>query len=325
MTNQIKRFIYSLRSKYFAFRVIVIYTLVAFVYITGSGILFDIILDTKDDVIVYDRFRAAIFLFGSTVLLYRILYRHDQSTKKYENELKNAKKNAEESDKLKSYFLSNLSHEIRTPLNSIYGFSDLIAEEGFDSVEKSFFVENMKKNIDRLLNVTENVLCASEIQVGALSIKKDIVSVNEVLIRECDLLREKILKFDKDIIVQFFVSDEINVRTDKGIFIKVVKCLTDNALEYTEKGRIDIIASINNNMLEVHVKDTGIGIPQEKHSKIFDAFVQVDNSATRRFEGLGLGLYLAASIVNLMGGYTTLNSEPSVGSDFAFCLPIDID
>lgn len=318
------RFINSLRSKYFAFRVIAIYILVAFLYISGSGILFDIILDTKDDVIVYDRFRAAIFLLGSTMLLYRILYKHEKSTQKYENELMDAKKKAEESDKLKSFFLSNLSHEIRTPLNSIYGFSDLIIEDGFDTDEKRKFVDNIKSNIDRLLNVTENVLCASELQVGSLSINKDCFYVNDILLKECDLLKDRIIKINKDISVQCFASAELRVCTDKRIFVKVLKCLTDNALEYTENGQIEISALVNKeSILEVHIKDSGIGISKDKQDKIFEAFVQVENSATRRFEGLGLGLYLAASIVNLMGGYIILSSEPNVGSDFAFCLPID--
>lgn len=242
---------------------------------------------------------------------------------KSDEEIKQALEKAEESDRLKSAFLANMSHEIRTPLNSIIGFSELLADEDFDVDQKENFLHHIVENGNQLLNIINDILDISKIESGEISIRKTELSVKRLLdeVRTLHILKveNKLLhlKFDYPENIH-----QITILADKERLHQVFNNLIGNALKFTSKGYIEVGYTLQNDMLEFYVKDTGIGIHPQYHSKIFNRFSQADASTTRKFGGNGLGLAITKNLVQLMGGKIWFESEPGKGSTFFFTVPM---
>ena len=243
--------------------------------------------------------------------------------KKMETELLVSKEKAEESDRLKSAFLDNMSHEIRTPLNSIIGFSDLLLDPDFGQDQRDEFIRMIGASGNNLLNIINDIIDLSKIESGQISFKISRLSIQKLI---GDIQKEYSyravekgieLRLDpstsnlKDI---YFESDELRL---KQILINFV----GNAIKFTEKGYIEIGFRIEENRIEFYVKDTGIGIPEEYHEKIFERFRQVDSSYTRKYGGNGLGLAISKSLAELLGGEIWMESEVGKGSTFFFTIP----
>jgi len=243
--------------------------------------------------------------------------------KKMETELLVSKEKAEESDRLKSAFLANMSHEIRTPLNSIIGFSDLLLDPDFGQDQRDEFIRMIGASGNNLLNIINDIIDLSKIESGQISFKISRLSIQKLI---GDIQKEYSyravekgieLRLDpstsnlKDI---YFESDELRL---KQILINFV----GNAIKFTEKGYIEIGFRIEENRIEFYVKDTGIGIPEEYHEKIFERFRQVDSSYTRKYGGNGLGLAISKSLAELLGGEIWMESEVGKGSTFFFTIP----
>jgi len=242
--------------------------------------------------------------------------------KKMETELLVSKEKAEESDRLKSAFLANMSHEIRTPLNSIIGFSDLLLDPDFGQDQRDEFIRMIGASGNNLLNIINDIIDLSKIESGQISFKISRLSIQKLI---GDIQKEYSyravekgieLRLDpstsnlKDI---YFESDELRL---KQILINFV----GNAIKFTEKGYIEIGFRIEENRIEFYVKDTGIGIPEEYHEKIFERFRQVDSSYTRKYGGNGLGLAISKSLAELLGGEIWMESEVGKGSTFFFTI-----
>jgi signal transduction histidine kinase len=239
-----------------------------------------------------------------------------------ETELLVSKEKAEESDRLKSAFLANMSHEIRTPLNSIIGFSDLLLDPDFGQDQRDEFIRMIGASGNNLLNIINDIIDLSKIESGQISFKISRLSIQKLI---GDIQKEYSyravekgieLRLDpstsnlKDI---YFESDELRL---KQILINFV----GNAIKFTEKGYIEIGFRIEENRIEFYVKDTGIGIPEEYHEKIFERFRQVDSSYTRKYGGNGLGLAISKSLAELLGGEIWMESEVGKGSTFFFTI-----
>lgn len=267
-------------------------------------------------------FAVSIVVFSAVFMYYRIR-QYSNKVNLYEEQLIAAKKNAEEGDKLKSFFLSNLSHEIRTPLNNILGYSDLLLEGDYGVEEKEKYYNILENNVDRLVTVTENVIFASEVQLGSINVKKEKFLLNELLEEVCNYLKEKIKTSGKDVELYYTTILDLELNTDRKLVEKIIKPLVRNALNFTEKGRVDILVELKeNNFVEIQVIDTGMGIAKNKQDDIFKAFKQVDNSRTRKNDGLGLGLHVVLSLLNILGGQIFLDSDLGKGSVFTVLLPL---
>ena len=242
--------------------------------------------------------------------------------KKRTEELYEAKVKAEESDLLKSAFLANMSHEIRTPMNGIIGFTTLLKEADLTNEEMIHYIDIINKSGERLLNTINDIIDISKIDAHQMQISNEVISVNETLFDlynffkiQCDENKVN-LKLDLDI-----NSQETKIQTDKNKFNSILTNLIKNAVKYTEKGEITISFKKEKDHYLFFVKDTGIGIPKERFSAIFERFVQADIEDKNAFQGSGLGLSIAKAYVEMLEGKIWVESEVGVGTTFYFTLP----
>ena len=242
--------------------------------------------------------------------------------KKVEQELNTALIKAKESDRLKSAFLANMSHEIRTPLNSIIGFSDLLFDPEFNEEEKKSFAENISLSGNGLLAIISDIMDLSKIETGQVQINKSRFIINQ-LIR--DIQREYSFKASqKGIELRIDPSnpkEEILIKSDENKLRQVLINFVSNALKFTENGFIEMGISDRGDYVYVQVKDTGIGIPEEYHDKIFERFRQVESAESRKYGGNGLGLAISKSLVEMLGGEMGMKSVYGRGSTFYFTIP----
>lgn len=231
-------------------------------------------------------------------------------------ELRIAKEEAEKSDQLKSSFLANMSHEIRTPLNAILGFSDLLCiTENVD--ERRSYIEVIKSNGDLLLQLINDILDLSKIEVNSLEYIYSDTDVNALLEELTYSCRYKVANRPELEIVFEPGLAECIVYTERNRLLQVLSNLMTNAIKFTDKGKIRMGYTPVKEGLYFYVADTGIGIPQKKLQEIFNRFVKLDNFKV----GTGLGLAICQTIVHKMHGEIGVNSELGKGSTFWFIWP----
>jgi signal transduction histidine kinase/ligand-binding sensor domain-containing protein/CheY-like chemotaxis protein len=238
-------------------------------------------------------------------------------------ELEKAKNKAEESDRLKTAFLTNMSHEIRTPLNAIVGFSSLFFEPEISDEEKEEYQKQISQNTESLLLLINDILDLSKIESGQLEIINKEFSVN--------LLLEDIYSywlFNKPKIeLELLLANkekqaDIYINSDKYRIKQIITNLVSNAIKFTEKGYVELGFEIRDEMYCFYVKDTGIGIADENLNLIFERFRKVEDNKTRLYRGVGLGLAISNSIAEMLGGKLSVESKPETGSTFIFSLPV---
>ncbi len=240
--------------------------------------------------------------------------------------LKLAKSEAEESDRLKTAFLANMSHEIRTPMNSIIGFSNLLNDSDLKQDKKDQYLQHIFQSSNLLLNLIDDIIDISKIEAGQITINLQICNLNET-IKDLFFSAKETHK-NKSIELRLNLpkdSDAYIVKTDPYRLRQVLTNLLGNAIKFTDSGYVEIGYALRNSdqkaVVEFFVKDSGIGIPKEKQNIIFDRFRQVDDSRSRKYGGTGLGLAISKRLVDLLGGNIWVESEPNKGSEFYFSLP----
>ncbi|WP_437230486.1 ATP-binding protein [Planctomicrobium sp. SH661] len=230
-----------------------------------------------------------------------------------------ARDHAEAASLAKSQFLANVSHEIRTPINGIIGFTDLILRKTASGKEMAVeHLKTIRQCGEHLLSLINDILDISKIEAGHLEVTPVACSPFEIVATVMSVLRVKAQ--DKGISLEYHWNSDIpeSVLVDPGRLRQLLINLVNNAIKFTMKGGVWVEASYDskNSMLSLAVRDSGIGIPADKHDRIFEPFVQVDNSITRNFEGTGLGLSICRRIARALGGSITLESTPGQGSTF---------
>ena len=258
---------------------------------------------------------------GKAIGVFGILFDIDERKKALEC-LEKAKEKADESDRYKAAFLRNISHEIRTPLNAIVGFSSLLYNNRDGSEINQEFLDIICRSSDHLLDIIDDIVEISNIETNSISLKKEKININSELRK---LYNHFSLIADKKKI-SFSYTATINdsnviINTDITKLTRILKSLIDNSLKFTINGAVEFGYSVKGNMIEFFVSDTGIGIPPEKQSLIFNKFYQAESSSTRRFEGTGLGLSISRAYIELLGGNIWFSSDPGIGSVFFFTIP----
>ena len=260
--------------------------------------------------------------FDGTIMVFRDIT--DRKLK--EKELKEAKAKAEESDHLKSAFLANMSHEIRTPMNGILGFTDLMRQSDLTGEELKHYNEIINKCCNKLLRIINDIIDISKIEAGMVEAKPIKTDLNDQLQLIYQFFKHEAEAKGLKIFVHYGLSNEkAIIKTDVDKFYSITTNLVKNAIKYSHKGQIDfgysLIEKNGKSMLQFFVKDTGIGIPQERQQSVFERFVQADIEDRNAYQGSGLGLSIAKAYVEMLQGKIWVESEEGFGSSFYFTIP----
>ena len=235
--------------------------------------------------------------------------------KETEQKLIIARDKAEELDRLKSAFLANMSHEIRTPLNSIVGFSSLLAETD-DREERQEYIKIVETNNELLLQLVSDILDLSKIESGTFDFVRSDLDVNESCMKIIKSMEMKVPE-TVDLVFEKYMPD-CHIYTDKNRFMQVITNFINNALKFTKQGTIALgYEQTAPHKIKFYVRDTGVGIPQEKIDSIFERFVKLNTFV----QGTGLGLSICKSLVSQMGGKIGVESTEGEGSCFWFTHP----
>ncbi|MFP4418534.1 MAG: ATP-binding protein [Chitinivibrionales bacterium] len=260
---------------------------------------------------------------GTTVMS---IIRNISERKRHEQQLREAKKQAEEASRAKSSFLANMSHEIRTPMHGIIGMAELAMMTDLTDEQKEY-IETIRSSARLLMAIINDILDLSKIESGKMEIHTVPVPL-EVLTKEvhemvnCSAGR-------KGIKLGYAVSADLPcmINSDYGKIRQVLLNLLSNAVKFTNAGEVELTVHLEKkeqkDFIQFAVSDTGIGIPEEKQKLIFDDFTQVDGTCSRKYGGTGLGLAISKRIAHLLGGDLTVESAPGEGSCFRFTIPMD--
>jgi signal transduction histidine kinase/CheY-like chemotaxis protein len=251
-----------------------------------------------------------------------------ENEKRTQNEiiLTKAMEKAVESDRQKTAFLSNISHEMRTPMNAIIGFLGLLGEDDIPGYPKEEIIKIITESSNQLLFLINDVIDFSKIEASLTTIKLNQSTVFDITSRIYDMFKLPAMKKEVEFILNIDLPNKnLTITTDEPKLRQVLINLVSNALKFTEKGSIQLGCSYNKgneNELLFYVKDTGIGIEKEGHSKVFERFEQSDSLDVAKYGGTGLGLSISKSFVGMLGGQIWIESEPGVGSTFYFTIPV---
>jgi PAS domain S-box-containing protein len=261
--------------------------------------------------------------------------------KRAEEALRRAREDAEAASRAKSQFLATMSHEIRTPLNAVIGMTELVLDSQLNAEQRDR-LEDVRKSADHLLGVINDILDFSKIEAGKMDLDRVAFDLREQL---GDMLAGLALRADqKGLELAGRVAPDVPqaVLGDAQRLRQILVNLVGNAIKFTEQGEVVVTVSSvgargvseglslplahaagSDIRLLFEVRDTGIGIPSDKQQLIFDPFLQVDGSTTRKYGGTGLGLAITKRLVEMMGGRLDVESEPGRGSTFRFALPLE--
>ena len=232
----------------------------------------------------------------------------------------------EKANKAKDEFLSVISHELRTPLNVIMGYTQLVQDGAFGNLPGDLenAVGKIKNQSTNLWSMIDEILVATKIEAGVVKLESDEINIANLF---ADLRSSCRLSLGKEVRVAWRVSPNPPLlKTDEGKLKHILQNLIDNALKFTDKGKITVSSHYiaEEKKVEFAVEDTGIGIPQDKVSVIFEMFNQVDSSETRTHGGVGLGLFIVKKFAELLGGMIKVESELGKGSRFSVVIPLEI-
>ncbi len=260
------------------------------------------------------------------------VHRDVTESKKREEDLRKTKEEAEIANRTKSEFLATMSHEIRTPMNAIIGMAELLSETKLDKSQQSY-VEMSRNAGENLLGIINDILDLSKVEAGEIRLEKAGFNIVEVVEKTCDVMAFRAHKKEIELSQHINPRIPVDLIGDPTRLRQIFLNLLGNAIKFTDKGEVELSIDFEseekrevfkegdgrkNVCLLFSIRDTGVGIPEDKKETIFESFTQADSSTTREYGGTGLGLTICERLVGLMGGNIWVKSEVGKGSTFYF-------
>jgi signal transduction histidine kinase len=245
----------------------------------------------------------------------------DLQSRKQELQLTN--RQLETANRLKSQFLATMSHELRTPLNSIIGFSELLEDETYGSLnpKQKKYVGNIVISSKHLLQLINDVLDLAKVESGTIEVRREPLSLPDTIALVRSMVEPLATKKDINLVIEIEPGVE-TVAADPARLRQILYNLLSNAIKFTPSGGVVSIEAVRHEGdVAISVADTGIGIGEEDQQRIFFEFLQADGAYARKYEGTGLGLALTRKLVELYGGRIWVESAPGKGSRFTFTIP----
>jgi len=240
------------------------------------------------------------------------------------------KEKAQLADKLKTAFLANMSHEIRTPMNGILGFAEILKEPGLSGEQQKECIDIIEKSGKRMLSIINDIIDISKIESGLMKTEIKATNINEQIEDIFTFFKPETDKKGINLSKTICLSrEESIIMTDPEKFYAVLVNLVKNAIKFTDEGSIEFGCSRKSYgasaELDFFVRDTGIGITEDRHNAIFERFIQADVIDRQAYQGAGLGLSIARAYVEMLGGKIRVESEINKGSTFYFTLPYKVE
>lgn len=304
-----------------AIKITLIYFTAGFLWILFSDKILEQVAGSSEISLHFQTYKGWFFVGLTAFLLYLLIKKEMVRKNKIESDLKIAKNKAEESDQLKSAFLSNMSHEIRTPLNGILGFSELLLDDSFQEEDKLIFAKHLSKNGHDLLKLINDIIDISKIQQNQFELKHKQFNLNsllDVIFHEYQQSDLKLTRNQVDFkLIKGAEDSEVDIYSDADRLSHVFQRLLNNAFFYTFEGFIRFGYVKVEDDIEFFVEDSGSGIEESNQKMIFKPFFKGSRHIVGN-KGFGLGLAISKGLVQLLGGELKFTSKLQLGSKFFF-------